>query len=65
MAWSVAYFLQVGAPDVRFRPFENLRGDLLRAIVRTRSRDEASKAVMTEQVQKNLIGEWLTFWKRH
>ena len=65
MAWSVAYFLQVGAPEVRFRPFENLRSDLLGAVVGTRSRDEASKVVMTEQMQKNLIDEWLTFWKRH
>jgi hypothetical protein len=64
IAWSVAYFLQVGAPEVRFQPFKNLRADLMRALVSTRRRDEAMKAVLTEQVQKDLIAEWLYFWKR-
>lgn len=64
IAWSIAYFLQVGAPEVRFQPFKDLRRDLLSALVRTRSRDEASKAVISEQLQKELIAEWLSFWKR-
>ena len=64
IAWSLAYFLQVGAPEVRFQPFKDLRRDLLSALVLTRRRDEASKAVLTEQVQNDLIAEWLSFWKR-
>lgn len=64
IAWSVAYFLQIGAPEVRFQPFKDLRSDLLHALVRTRSRSEASKAVLTGEMQKQLVAEWLYFWKR-
>ena len=49
---------------MRFQPFKDLRRDLLSALVLTRRRDEASKAVLTEQVQNDLIAEWLSFWKR-
>ena len=65
IAWSVAYFLQVGAPKVRFQPFKNLRADLMKALVRTRRRDEAVKAVIADEMQKELIAEWLSFWKKH
>lgn len=65
IAWSVAYFLQVGAPEVRFQPFKNLRSDLLDALVRTRNRMEASNAVLTDGVVKELVSEWLSFWKRN
>lgn len=65
IAWSIAYFLQTGAPEVRFQPFRNLRSDMLKALLRTRRRDEASKAVLTDELQKELISEWLSFWKRH
>ena len=65
IAWSVAYFLQIGAPEVRFQPFKNLRSDMLSALVRTRSRIEASKAVLTDEMVKELRAEWLSFWKRY
>ena len=65
IAWSVAYFLQVGAPKVRFQPFKNLRADLMKALVRTRRRDEAVKVVIADEMQKELIVEWLSFWKKH
>ena len=65
IAWSIAYFLQVGAPDVRFQPFKNLRADLMKALVRTRSRTEAVKAVLSGEMQKDLIAEWLSFWKKY
>ena len=64
IAWSVAYFLQVGAPDVRFQPFKNLRSDMLKALLRTRRRDEALKSVLADEMRKELISEWLAFWKR-
>lgn len=64
LAWSVAYFLQIGAPQVRFQPFKNLRADYMKALVRTRSRDLAVQAVLTEQVRKELVAEWREFWKR-
>ena len=64
LAWSLAYFLQVGAPRVRFQPFKNLRADLMAAVVRTRRRDEAMRAVLEGEMRKNLIEEWTAFWKR-
>ena len=64
LAWSVAYFLQIGAPDVRFQPFKNLRADLMKAVVSTQRRDEACRIVLTDEVCKKLIDEWLSFWRR-
>ena len=64
LAWSLAYFLQVGAPKVRFQPFKNLRADLMAAVVRTRRRDEATRAVLEGDMRKSLIEEWTAFWKR-
>ena len=64
LAWSLAYFLQVGAPKVRFQPFKKLRMDLMAAIVRTQRRDEATRAVLTGEMRKRLIEEWTAFWKR-
>ena len=64
LAWSVAYFIEIGAPDVRFQPFKNLRCDLMKALVRTRDRNEASKKVLTGQMQEDLVAEWLSFWKK-
>ena len=64
LAWSLAYFLQVGAPKVRFQPFKNLRMDLMAAVVRTRRRDEAMRAVLGGAMRKSLMEEWTAFWKR-
>ena len=64
LSWSLAYFLQVGAPKVRFQPFKKLRMDLMAAVVRTQRRDEAMRAVLTGEMRKRLIEEWIAFWKR-
>jgi len=64
LAWSIAYFLEVGAPDVRFRPFENLRADYLKALVRTRSMHEATAEVLDDETREEFIAAWLDFWKR-
>ena len=64
LAWSLAYFLQVGAPRVRFQPFKSLRMDIMKATVRTRRRDETTKTVLTDQVRRDLVDEWRTFWRR-
>ena len=64
VAWSIAYFLQVGAPEVRFQPFKDLRSDLLKVLVRTRRHDEANSIVLSEQMRKSLIEEWLSFWRK-
>ena len=64
LAWSLAYFLQVGAPKVRFQPFKNFRADLMRMVVRTKDRNEATRIVLTDELRKDLVEEWLAFWKK-
>ena len=64
LAWSVAFFLQVGAPNVRFRPFENLRSDYIQALISTRNGLRATQKVLTDEVRKNLVDEWLAFWRK-
>ena len=60
----MAYFLEVGAPQVRFRPFERLRADYLKALVRTRSMHEATAEVLNGERCDDFISAWLDFWKR-
>ncbi|MCQ2388448.1 MAG: DUF1570 domain-containing protein [Kiritimatiellae bacterium] len=64
LAWSIAYFLEIGAPDVRFRPFENLRADYVKALVKTRDRAQATAEVLPEPLLKELVREWKKFWKK-
>ena len=64
LAWSMAYFLQVGAPRVRFQPFKNLRHDVMEATVRTQRRDEVARTVLTSELRENLVSEWTAFWKK-
>ena len=64
LAWSIAYFLEVGAPQVRFRPFENLRADYLKALVRTRSMREATAEVLAGEAREEFVAAWLDFWKK-
>ena len=64
LAWAMAYFLEVGAPQVRFRPFERLRADYLKALVRTRSMHEATAEVLNGERCEDFISAWLDFWKR-
>ena len=64
LAWSVAFFLEVGAPEVRFRPFKNLRADYMDALVSTRDSFKATRAAMPDDLRKKLIAEWLAFWRK-
>jgi len=63
LAWSLAYFLEVGAPNVRFRPFANLRRDYVKSLVDTRSADETGRIVFSGEIQDRFIAAWLAFWK--
>lgn len=64
LAWSLAYFLEIGAPKVRFQPFANLRRDYVKALVDTRSMDEAGRRVLPDEFRKQFIDAWLSFWKK-
>ena len=64
IAWSIAYFLEVGAPEVRFRPFAKLRADYMSALVRTRRAEAATSSVFTLDKMKLFSAEWKKFWKK-
>jgi hypothetical protein len=64
IAWSMAYFLEVGAPKLPYRPFERLRAKYVEALVRTRSMHGATSAVFDDETREAFISAWLDFWKR-
>ncbi len=64
LAWSMAYFLEVGAPNMRFQPFRDLRGDYIKELIKTRSVKDATRAVFTPEVRNLFIYEWTRFWNR-
>ena len=64
IAWSIAYFLEVGAPEVRFRPFASLRADYVKALVQTRNGDAATEAVFNADTLKLFSREWKKFWTK-
>jgi hypothetical protein len=60
----MAYFLEVGAPQMRFRPFETVRADYAAALVSTREMRQANRHVWTAQRREAFISAWRDFWKR-
>lgn len=64
LAWSMAYFLEVGAPQMRFRPFETVRAEYAQALVATRETRQADGRVWTAQRREAFISAWRDFWKR-
>jgi len=64
LAWSIAYFLEVGAPKLRFQPFANLRRDYVKALVDTRSMEEAGRITLDGDFRKQFIAAWLNFWRK-
>jgi len=65
LAWSIAYFLEVGAPKVRFRPFADVRAAYLRELVRLRDGRAATAAVFNAELLADFVAEWRAFWKRN
>jgi len=64
LAWSIAYFLEVGAPEVRFQPFGNLRADYVKSLVRTRNRARTTAEVLSGESLDDFVYEWKKFWKK-
>jgi hypothetical protein len=63
LAWSVAYFLEHGAPSVRFRPFETLKRDYLDALFETKDMRAATAAAFrTREAFELFVSEWKKFW---
>lgn len=64
LAWSIAYFLEVGAPKLRFQPFAGLRRDYVKTLVDTRSMEEADSIALGGDFRKQFISAWLAFWRK-
>ena len=63
LAWSVAVFLEKGAPDVRFRPFKDVTRDYLATLLATRDRRQATVAAFRDADTLKLFqSEWLRWW---
>ena len=64
LAWSLAQFVEKGAPNVRFAPFESLKKDYVAALLRTRDMFAATDAAFGSEEKLTLfIAEWKKFWK--
>jgi hypothetical protein len=64
LAKSIAIFLERGAPEVRFKPYENLKKDYMSSLRSTRDMAKATKSAFgsTEKMQR-FIKDWKEFWQ--
>ena len=65
LAWSIAVFIEKGAPDVSFQPFANLKADYVKALLKTHDMRQATIAALLgdEDKTKLFIQEWVKFWQ--
>ena len=65
LAWSLAVFLERGAPKVRFNPFKSLKDDYVKALLKTHDMRKATiTALLGDQDKTNLfVSEWVKFWQ--
>ena len=64
IAWSIAHFLEKGAPKVRFKPFEKVKADYIDTLLKTQNMHSATDAVFRNSDFVALfITEWKRFWK--
>ena len=66
LAKSVAYFLENGADEVRFKPFATMKADYLQALIETKDMKKATAAAFgSVERLKLFVNEWSKFYKRH
>ncbi len=65
LAWSIAVFIEKGAPNVRFRPFAKLKANYMEALVGTRDMKQATMSALLgdADLTKNFLREWAKFWE--
>jgi len=68
LAWSIVYFLEKGAPDVRFQPFKTLKADYFAALFANQEKPQCmmlatSAAFRNADMLKLFVTEWKKFWK--
>jgi len=63
LAWSVAVFLERGAPKVRFAPFKNLKRDYVEALLETQDMRRATATAFGSAEKLELfVSEWKRYW---
>ncbi|MGN0845920.1 MAG: hypothetical protein ACI4RA_00880 [Kiritimatiellia bacterium] len=64
LVWSIAYFLEVGAPKLRFQPYASFRADYMKALIETRSMHGATRAVLGDEKSRDaFVAAWRAFWR--
>ena len=64
LAWSIAYFLEKGAPELRFRPWENLKKDYVADLMKTHDMLKATSAAFGSQEKfDKFVSDWREFWQ--
>lgn len=64
LAWSIAYFLEKGAPEVRFQPFKNLKKSYVDALLKHKDMHLATAAAFGSRENLELfVSEWKKFWQ--
>ena len=62
-AWSVANYLEKGAPKVLREPFKNVKGDYVDALLKTKDMRKATAAAFKNaDFVKRFVKEWKKFW---
>ena len=65
LAWSVAAFLERGAPKVRFEPFKDVKRNYVETLFSTRDPLKATDAAFGgEAGLRRFAAEWLRWWKK-
>ena len=64
LAWSITYFLEVGAPELRFRPYDSLRADYMKALIETKSMHAATRKILGDEKSRDaFVAAWRAFWR--
>ena len=64
LAWSIAYFIEKGAPEVRFEPFRDLKKNYVDALLKHRDMHLATAAAFGSRENLELfVSEWKKFWQ--
>ena len=64
LAWSIAYFVENGAPKIRFQPFKDLKRDYIAALLEMHDMRQATAVVFADKARLELfVNEWKKFWK--
>lgn len=65
LAWSIAYFMEKGAPEIRFQPFKNLKKDYMAALLKSQDMMQATISAFGSKDKLDLfVSEWKKFWKK-